>query len=144
MGIRRLFFFRGFKGGFLAAKFWTAMAANSGRILVLGMRRRKVFVSVYLAGKFFLDFPTITWSCKQKGAFVLNLGIGVTVMSSVRVVELCPASGVYPVSGWQNFVLCQRCVQFPGSRNMSIVRGMSKGLDAEICLTSGVCPEAWR
>ncbi|GFV67818.1 hypothetical protein TNCV_925841 [Trichonephila clavipes] len=93
----------------------------------------------------------------------------VTGMSSVWVAELCPFSGIYPMSGWQisiqrqgynqwsksknsvdgqgyrvsglqNSVLRQGYVQWPGGRTLSCVRGMSSVRVAELCPDSEVCP----
>ncbi|GFW50382.1 hypothetical protein TNCV_2886881 [Trichonephila clavipes] len=56
--------------------------------------------------------------------------------------ELCPASGLCPVSKWQNSVQRQGYFQCPGSRNLSCVRGMSSYRVAEICPGVGICSVA--
>ncbi|GFY20094.1 hypothetical protein TNCV_2147871 [Trichonephila clavipes] len=61
-------------------------------------------------------------------------------MSTGLDAELCPASGVYPLSDWQNSVQRQGYVQCPSGRTLFIVRGMSIGLEEEPCPVSGVCP----
>ncbi|GFX41281.1 hypothetical protein TNCV_1653641 [Trichonephila clavipes] len=47
---------------------------------------------------------------------------------------------VCPEAWRQNSVQVQGYVQCPSGRTLSNVRGMSKGLEAELCLGSGVCP----
>ncbi|GFS50996.1 hypothetical protein TNIN_366631 [Trichonephila inaurata madagascariensis] len=62
-------------------------------------------------------------------------------MSSVRLAELCSASGVCLVSGWMNSFLRQGDVQFRG-RTLSYVRGMFSGLVSELFPALRACPVA--
>ncbi|GFW09344.1 uncharacterized protein TNCV_2066031 [Trichonephila clavipes] len=48
----------------------------------------------------------------------------------------CPESEVCPVSEWKNSVHLQRYVKCPGGRYLSLVRGMSSGLEAKLYLVS--------
>ncbi|GFW11912.1 hypothetical protein TNCV_4529781 [Trichonephila clavipes] len=65
-------------------------------------------------------------------------------MFSVRVAELCPASGVCPVVCRQNIVQHQGYDQWPVGRTLSNVRGLFSVRMAELCSVSGVCPVSLR
>ncbi|GFY52228.1 hypothetical protein TNIN_175981 [Trichonephila inaurata madagascariensis] len=61
--------------------------------------------------------------CMYSGAWWQNLSC-FRGMSRGRVAEQCPASGVCPVTEWQNSVRRQGYFQVPGSRSMSSIRGV--------------------
>ncbi|GFS68216.1 hypothetical protein TNCV_1531191 [Trichonephila clavipes] len=65
-------------------------------------------------------------------------------MSSVREAELCHTLGVFPVVWRQNSAVRQSYVQCPGGRTLSCVRGISIGLDPELCPASELCPLSGR
>ncbi|GFT06797.1 hypothetical protein TNCV_643381 [Trichonephila clavipes] len=60
-------------------------------------------------------------------------------MSSGRLAVPCTASDICPVAGWQNPVLRQGYIQWPGGRTFSFFRGMSSGWLAEPYPGSGIC-----
>ncbi|GFY43561.1 hypothetical protein TNIN_31511 [Trichonephila inaurata madagascariensis] len=60
-------------------------------------------------------------------------------MSSARVAENSPESGVCTVSWRQNSVHSQRYVQCPSGRTLSSFRGMSSIRLAELCPSSEGC-----
>ncbi|GFU58532.1 hypothetical protein TNCV_4894641 [Trichonephila clavipes] len=87
-------------------------------------------------------------------------------MSNIQVAELCPATGVCPLSKYLNSVLrqgyaqwpngrthsVQGYVQWPGGvcpvaeydRTHSVVRGMSSVREVRLCPVLVICPVAWR
>ncbi|GFU58533.1 hypothetical protein TNCV_4894651 [Trichonephila clavipes] len=65
-------------------------------------------------------------------------------MPSDRVAELCQASGKFPVPRWQTSLFCQGYVEWHGRRAHFCDRVMSSGLEVELCSASGVFPLAWR